>query len=328
MNIKCYNVSDDIVDKILYDFESKIVEVDELEDKSYYEYRNNIVYVKKTKEIICQEKILNYYTHYFKQVGWRQIKLTPTQNANIKVIDSVDGGRAWAYVLTLLKRFYTIDEIRKILEAYTDTETSADNQYHYYWPIVSQNVQKVPNCVKYDINGAHCYMLSKMFPKCSAIFYTVYKRRHSNIRYKEYVNYFVGMLQRKGYTNAYWHIVHETTRILMEAMNKVGGICVYANTDGFCVSNPEHELVTDDVLGHFKEEYRGDVYIYTNRRQTPYILYQFGDTPDAEHMKGSCMTVAREGMDLSKGIINHYKRLKHGNIYLAANMTKETLCVK
>lgn len=328
MNIKSYNVSDEIVDKILYDFESKIIEIDELEDKSYYEYRDKIIYIKSTKEIICQEKILDYYTNYFKRVSWKQVKLTPTENANLKVEESVDGGRAWAYTLALLKKFYTSDEIRKILEAYRDTETSADNQYHYYWPIVSQNVQKVPNCVKYDINGAHCYILSKMFPKCKGIFYTIYVKRHSNIRYKEYINYFVGMLKRKGYIAAYWHIVHEVTRILFEAMTKVGGTLVYANTDGFCVTDPDHELATDDVLGHFKEEYKGDVYIYTNRKQTPYILYQFGDIPDKEHMKGSCMTVARDGIDLSKGIVNHYKRVKHDKIYLADNMTKETLCVE
>ena len=118
----------------------------------------------------------------------------------------------------------------------------------------------------------------------------------------------------------YWYIVDRTTRKLFEAIHKVDGRIVYANTDGFCVQYPKNILPTSQELGDFKEEYKGVVYYFNNNKQSPYVLYQFGN-----ELKGSCMTAMRQYIDLSKGQVVYYKRVKYGHSYKAENIIKETV---
>lgn len=322
MNLKCFDVSDEIFNKILYDFESDVIEIDELDKNSYYSDRYSIIYVRKTNQIICRAYILHNYCDTMLYSGWKQILLNKVEYTNIKAEDSIDGPRAWNYIMKILLTKYTRNEVETILTSY-QTKPEYEKQYHYDWPIVSQNVQKQALCVKYDINGAHCDALCEMFPKCKHSFVYMYVKRHSNIIYKKYPNFFVGMLQHYGYSGAYWYIVDRTTKILTAAMDTVGGQLIYANTDGFCVMEPKAKLKTSDRLGDFKLEYEGDVYIYTNRIRSPYILYQFGDK-----LVGSCMTEARKDINLKKGIVCHYDRVKRGNAVRAENITKEQLCIE
>ena len=324
MNFKHFDINDEIFNNILKDFEADIIKLDKLEDKSYYEYRNNIIYIddKNTKKILCQAYILNYYLDQPIYTGWKQIILNQCEYANITVEASVDGQHAWQYMMSILKKKYSLNEIQSILTSY-QTKEHYDKQYHYDWPIVSQNVQKLPLCVKYDINGAHTDALSEMFPRCKGEFLTIYKKRHDDIKYKKYPNFFVGMMKRKGYVGAYWYIVERTTKLLIEAINKVGGQLVYANTDGFCVQNPEHLLNTSDKLGDFKLEFQGDAYVFVNETRSPYILYQFGDK-----LVGTCLTSVRQYIDLSNGNVVYYDRIKHGESIQAENITRETVCVE
>ena len=37
MNLKCINVRDDIINKILYDYEARVIKIPTLENKSYYD---------------------------------------------------------------------------------------------------------------------------------------------------------------------------------------------------------------------------------------------------------------------------------------------------
>lgn len=328
MNLKCFDINDEIFNKILKDLDYYVEQIKTLSDTSYYNKKRKILFIKgKTSDedcIICQGKILNYYVK--KTIvtdSWKQVILRKNEETNILVEDSVDGGTAWAYMLKILLTYYTRQEIDNILQAHRDTITDDDKQYHYDWPKVSQNVQKRALCVKYDINGAHTDALCELFPKCKQELMHMYVKRHTNIKYKKLPNYFVGMLKKKGYTDAYWWIVKRTTKILKSAINQVGGILIYANTDGFCVQYPEHTLATSDKLGEFKKEYEGDVYIYTNRKKTPYILYQFG-----KDLKGSCMTSVRNEIDLSKGQIVYYKKSKTKYGYEATDIIKETVCVE
>lgn len=318
MNFRCIKVRDDIINKILYDYEAKIIEIDKLENISYYEYRKNIIYIKDTKKIICSGIILNYYCNTDLN-PWQQVVCEPAANTEKIVEDAVDGSRAWNYIIKILCKKYTRNEVESILTSY-DTKTNYDKQFIYILPKVSQNVQKLPLCVKYDINGAHTDALCEMFPKCKQDFINMYHKRHKQERYKIYPNYFVGMLQHYGYSGAYWWIVNRTTKILFNAIDKVGGTLIYARTDGFCVQNPEHKLPVSKELGKFKEEYKGTVYYFNNNKKSPYYLYQFGND-----MKGSCITAVRNNIDLSKGQVVYYNRVSYGNSYLPENIEKETI---
>lgn len=320
MNLKCINVRDDIINKILYDLEAKIVEIDKLtaDIQSLYQYRKKIIYIKSTKEIICSGMVINYYCGSDLN-AWKQVKCTPTENMDDLLKDSIDGQVAWNSLRKILLKKYSYNEIESILTSY-QVKNDYLKQYHYTLPKVSQNVQKLPLCVKYDINGAHTDALKEMFPKCSKEFDDIYRKRHKNIYYKNLPNFFVGMIQNKGYSGAYWYIVNRTTQTLLKAIDKVGGILVYANTDGFCVQYPNKVLPTSQELGEFKEEYKGTVYYFNNTKQSPYILYQFG-----KEFKGSCITAVREYIDLSKGQVVYYNKVKHGHSYLPENIVKETV---
>ena len=183
MNFKYFDVNDEIFNNILRDFEADVVKLDKLEDKSYYDQRNKVIYIDdgNTKKILCQAYRLNYYLDDPIYTGWKQIILNLREYANIKAETSVDGQHAWQYMYTILSKKYSKKEIKSILTSY-QTKEDYDKQYHYDWPIVSQNVQKLTNCVKYDINGAHTDALSEMFPRCKADFLWIYKKRHTDIK--------------------------------------------------------------------------------------------------------------------------------------------------
>ena len=325
MNLKCFEINDEIFNKILYDFEDDIITKDKLDDKSYYDNRKDIIYIKDNKKraIICQGYILNYYLNKTVYSNWKQVLLYEKDYAPLEYEESIDGQRAWNYIYNkILLKKYTKEEISSILTSY-QTKKDYEKQYHYDWPIESQNVQKLSLCVKYDINGAHTDALCEIFPKCRAYFIDLYLKRHTNILFKKYPNFFVGMMKRKGYDGAYWYIVNRTTQLLLNAINTVGGQLIYANTDGFCVKDPINKLNTSDKLGDFKLEHEGDVYIYTCRTKSPYILYQFGDS-----LVGTCLTSVRQDIDLSKGNVVYYDRVIDGLSYRAENVIKEKVCVE
>lgn len=313
MNLKCLNIREDIINEILFDFEVKIIEIDKLEDKSYYEYRKKIIYINDTKQCIIPGYILNYYCHT-NYGSWKQYVCTSAENTDKIIEETIDGGTAWRAVMGVLRGYYTDKEIKDILWAYGDTKGSYEGQFHYFLLKVSQNVQKLPLCVKYDINGAHSDAICEIFPKAKPNLMKLYDKS------KAYINLFVGMLKRKGYIGAYWYIVDRTTQILKQAMDYVGGRLIYANTDGFCVQRPKRILPTSHKIGEFKEEYKGTVYYFNNNKQSPYYLYQFGD-----EFKGSCITAVRKDIDLSKGNVVYYNRVKHGKSYLPENIKKETI---
>ena len=315
MQFKCINVRDDIINQILYDYEAKVVTIPKLEDKSYYDYRKNIIYIEETKEIICAGYIINSRCNT-KYSSWVQIKCTPSTNTSKLTEDSIDGFTAWMQVLRVLAKHYTREEVVNTLKAFGDTKGDRLEQFHYTLRKVSQNVIKLPLCVKYDINGAHADAIAEMFPKATKDLVALYNKS------KKYINFFVGMLKRHGYIGAYWHIVDRTTKTLLKAMDYVGGRLIYANTDGFCVQEPVHELQTSHILGEFKEEYKGTVYFIQNNIKSPYFLYQFGND-----LKGNCMTEVRADIDLSQGHIVYYDRVSYGTYIKPENIIKETVQV-
>jgi hypothetical protein len=321
---RTYDISDEIYNQIVEDYEADIVELASVPTNWKNVDRNYVYVIKGTDYILCREYIVAYYCQKYKfdkNDWWKLVLLRRNENTNITIEKSVTGIYAWNIIMKVLRKYYSDFEIIAILRSFKDTENTIDKQYHYNWPNESQNVQKLPLCVKYDINGAHTDALCEMFPKASKDFIRMYKKRHTDIKYKKLTNFFVGMLKHKGYDKAYWHIVGRTSKILFNAMDKVGGTLVYANTDGFCVMNPKNKLEVSDKLGDFKLEYSGTVYVFNNnKRQSPYILYQFGD-----ELKGNCMTEVRKYIDLSKNKVVYYDRVRHEYCMKAENIVKEQL---
>lgn len=311
MNLKCINIRDDIINKILYDYEARVIKIKKLEDKSYYEYRKNIIYIEDTKEIICPTYIINTRCN-INLTSYLQIKCTPSTNTDKLYEESIDGQTAWNHVMKVLRKHYSDQEIKDKLWAYGDTKGSYREQFHYTIRNAQHGVRLIPLCVKYDINGAHADAICEIFPNAKPDLVALYNKS------KKYINLFVGMLKRKGYIGAYWYIVDRTTQTLLNAMDYVGGKLIYANTDGFCVQKPDHELHTSHILGEFKEEYKGTVYFYQNDKKSPYFLYQFG-----KELKGNCMTEVRQYIDLSKGNVVYYDRVSYGTYIKPENLIKE-----
>ena len=110
MQLKCINVRDDIINQILYDYEARIIKIPTLENKSYYDDRKKIIYIEDTKEIICAGYILNYYCNT-NLSNWRQIRCIPAANTDTITKETVDGPRAWNYIIKILRKKYSRNTI-------------------------------------------------------------------------------------------------------------------------------------------------------------------------------------------------------------------------
>ena len=324
--IKQFELESTIFDQILYDFQSDIKLVPST-DPYIHGYKNkNDIYYDSKEYIICKEYILNYYCNNITDcTEWKQCRIRRVENTNVEVSNSIDGQSAWEFMIRLLEHWYTWEEIVEIFNSYKSEYDEGYAQYHYIYPIEVGELREFDNCYKYDINGAHNDALVEMFPKAKKSILKLYDERHSHPGYKKLVNFFVGMLTRKGFRETYNWIVQRTTRILYKAMDMTGGYLVYANTDGYVISAPNNLIGVSNKLGDFKLEYTGSVFVYIDKN---YWLIQCGDD-----MKGSCLKEVRNCIDLRKGNIVHYdiKRIKIGEkengdpIYIrkAENIKKE-----
>jgi hypothetical protein len=116
----------------------------------------------------------------------------------------------------------------------------------------------------------------------------------------------------KGYRNTYNWIVQTVREKMEEEIADCDGFLLYANTDGFAIAEAKHNIETSKVLGEFKLEYEGDMYIFLG---TNYWIIQAGDD-----ITGSCLYQARKYINLSEGKSVRYKRLKLTNSYTATNI--------
>lgn len=309
--LKAIQVNDEIFNKILYDFEFKVRIKSNLWEyyRGYYEDKD-LIYYNGKDELICCEYIVNNYTNIITNCTvWKQIRVQKVLNMKNAAMESTTGSKAKAYITKVLKTVYTdveIDERLRMFEAEKDVNLS---QQHYNYPAPENVITKLTNTFKFDINGAHTDALCEIFPKAKDKLIGMYLKRKKNPVFKQYPNLYVGMLAQKSaemrkagipakYEKTYNWIVQRTSRMLLAAMDTVGGCPVYVNTDGFIVQNPENLLTHSKNLGEFKLEFSGDTYVYSDKN---YIIYQTGD-----EKKGSCFTSVRNDIDLSKGEVVHY----------------------
>lgn len=307
LTLKRIDVAEDVFNSVLERFPDYIEQVDNIADyyKGYPE-KWKIKYCEKTHYLICKECFVTDEA----DTDWKQVIVRLEKNLpDGKIVRSIDGSRAYAEVTKVLKKYYSDDEIDECLRSHeAQYDYSLAQQHFTYTDYFNSNViTKHSNCVKYDINGAHCDALREIFPKAAHYFEKLYRERKVNPVYKAYANYFVGMLAHKQYRLTYNWIVQRTTKMLIDACKQVGGELVYANTDGFAVTNPTKKLdkCKNNVLGWFKVEYEGDIYTYEGSN---YWIMQCGD-----EIKGSAMNSVRPLINLREGKVVNYvrKAIKH-----------------
>lgn len=314
-------VGETLFDELLVKFKERIVIVDDMTPYIFgYPERKKMVYNGRD-QMICREYLLGGKNA---EIDWKQVIVTRnTQLQGHEVKHELNGSVAFNRMKKLLLQHYTEEELENIFNSVHHDQCAP---MHYNLPrMPASGIVKYENCYKYDINSAYASAYITLFPKARDEIMALYLGRHENPENKQVLNYFNGMMKRKGYEGFYYWVVNRTNEIMIEALEKTGGTKLYINTDGFIVKNPKNLIEHSTELGKFKEEYKGDVYIYQDRN---YSIIQCGYKNGKPNFTGTCFTSIRENMDLEKGIVVHYnsKRIiiddKH-SVYVPENITTE-----
>lgn len=308
--LKKINISNKKFNDLLDNLKSKIKTVDDL--KPYYcGYDNKHEIMFDGKEyLICREFLVDDNA----DTMWKQVIVRRCDGfTDDQTERSINGQAAWNFYIKLLKKHYSIEEIDLCLRSKESEYSERYKQLHYQYVSMEPgyNIVKHENCYKYDINGAHNDALREIFPRAAEDINRMYLRRKDNPIFKDYNNFFVGFLCKKGYRKTYNWIVQRTTKMLEEAIKKVNGKLIYANTDGFMVSNPKNALdCKPGVLGKFKLEYKGIAYTYNDKN---YWIMQ------TDKLTGICLAEVRDKFDLPNGKVVTYNRLEKFKGYITAD---------
>ena len=302
---KAYKIPESIFNAIIINHRSEYI-------ADIYDAPKNkkIVYYNE-KELLCLEYVLDSYTHSIDDATeWKQCICT-LSNVVEKPTKSIAGNVAFRQIKNLLLKDYTEQEIKDIFNAHTVDYNAELKQVHFlYTP--PEGIAKYNNCYRWDINSAHADALCELFPKSKKRITKMYEDRKIKPINKDYLNYYVGYLCCIGHRGTYNWIVQRTTKILQDAINKVGGTLLYANTDCLCVADPEYKIDNSKEIGNFKLEYNGDCYTYHGKN---YGIIQFGD-----EIKGNLLYAARKCVDLRIGTVVAYDKAKEGVTYIPKNI--------
>ena len=238
-----------------------------------------------------------------KQDGWKQLLCRIVFDDNNANIAPINGLQAYLGVMKILGKYYTKDEIDLIMNKHSVERDPNNIQVHYTNKDIEQNlIYYYPNCIKYDINGAHHSVLCELFPKASKDFEQLFINRKLCPETKMLINFFVGYLCRVGYRGTYNWIIQRATNLLMKKTELIAldmdAEVLYVNTDGILVSNGI-QLPTSDKLGDFRLEYKGPACICWGNN---YWIYQTKD-----EIKGSMPLKIRNKVNLFEGKTVEYK---------------------
>ena len=291
-----YRVSAEIFNQILIENNNRII-IANIEDYEYgYSSKKKVIYNGKD-ELICREMYVDVKP---KEATYRQIIVKKDDS-----LDSEDyhkemmGSTAWNRMLKILHKYYSQDEL---LEIFANNQHEQCKPMHFNPTKLDDAVYKHTNCYKYDINSAYASAYINLFPKAHDDIMALYLGRHDNPDNKKILNFFNGMLKRKGFAGTYYWVVNRTNEIMQKALDEVGGKKLYINTDGFIVKNPTKLIKHSTELGQFKLEHSGDVYIYVDKN---YFIIQAG-----QELKGNCMCMVRDKFDLPNGKVVHYNKVR------------------
>lgn len=188
-------------------------------------------------------------------------------------------------------------------------------------------ITKWENCYYYDINKAHMDALIEIFPELKDWFINVAKKSKTDKRFKSIANYYVGLLGKEDgkFRKTYNWIVDRTSRILLKLVSELSVFSsevIYANTDGFVISNPIATPASSSEIGKFKLETDEHTF-YTYRHKSgncKYFVMQYGDT-----IKGNLPLALRDKIDLRKSIVVDYVRHKEDGYYVYDNVKSYVL---
>ena len=291
-----YVVSAEIFNQILIKNHDRII-IANIEDYQYgYSSKKKIIYNGKDK-LICREM---YVDAKPAEATWKQIIVIKDDSLDSKDYHKeMMGSTAWHRMLKILYKYYTQDEL---LEIFANNQHEQCKPMHKNPTKLDDAVYKHTNCYKYDINSAYASAYITLFPKAHDDIMALYLGRHENPDNKKILNFFNGMLKRKGFAGTYYWVVNRTNEMMNKALNEVGGVPLYINTDGFIVKNPAKLIKHSTELGKFKLEHSGDVYIYVDKN---YFIIQAG-----QELTGNCMCMVRDKFDLPNGKVVHYNKVR------------------
>lgn len=305
--LKPYNVNCDIFDRILKDFENRVKVVDNIQDYYYGNPDKSHIFINKEKTIMIIREI--YFCHETNQNMegielWKQVRLMKASDKLTEDIqEDITGTYAYNYMIRVLKKYYTWKEIDACLMSHTAENDDRYKQQHFETWIDDKYIYRFDNCSEYDINSAHGSAIAEIFPKAADEIKKMYTERKNHPINKKFFNYFVGMLgstkrNHGKYIGTYIWIVQRTTKMLLDRLDKTGGKLIYINTDGFIVQNPDKSFKNSKLLGDFKLEYQGTVWIAKTRN---YRIKQIGD-----NLKGTAPKALRSYIKLSEGQLIDY----------------------
>lgn len=316
--LKAINTSEEVFDNIIKTMSSRIIHVSRKTFNNYVRgysednggYSKKYILYDDIEYIIIQEYLYAEFAGippHKSVTSWKQIKVRRTKGLD-PWEDSIDGPRATLYMNKLLAKYYTEAELDAIYKAHESPYDPFKKQYHYTPALIDNKIHVYDNCVKYDINGAHQDALIDLFPRAKNEILKLYNMRKTKPVYKKYMNFFVGDMCKHGHRLTYNWVVQRTTDILLDGIAKVGGTLLYANTDGFMVTEPDNLLKASSSLGEFKEEYKGKVAIYNGPN---YFSFELLDLPkdSDKRVQGTLRLATRSYLDLEGGTVVLYNQV-------------------
>lgn len=297
----------DIFDKILYDFRTRVVEVEDIKKYKHGYEDKKIIYYDRKEYLICRENIIKAYTNheYKSNTDYKLLMCRrDSENSFNKYSNDLCGSYAYnKFNRLLLNNGYTQDEICARWSMFEDDSTK--EQWINQASISHNYVSKFTHCFAYDLNSAYGSMLCQIFPKAVNAIKYIYEHRHDNDnKYKNIMNYYVGMLKYQAPKTRNW-IVNRIREKMESAYKSSKGVLIYVNTDGFILSRPRVLFDTSNNIGDFKIEndcYDQNVYLYQGNN---YYAIQF----ENGNIKGSVRKDVRDKIDLINGKIVEYKQV-------------------
>ena len=303
--LKCFEVSQDIFQKILNTMDQYIVDV-EKSNELRYGYKPTRT-IKKYKDTICLQAYLLNHLAGFEVVkdipfGRYQVCVTLSNRLPLNTTrECVSGGFAKKIIDNIILRKYTQAEYDDILRSH-DVPYDENLKQQHYVEQKDYEILHFTNCSYYDINNAHGSGLIELFPRCRDVFMDMYEHRKDNDgRNKQIFNNYWGMIARLERGTYNW-IVQRTTRTLSSLIDKVRGEIKYVNTDGVIFANCKNPIESSGKIGEFKRK-DGELYIYKGKN---YWILQFYATDGTVETKGTLPLVLRDRIDLRNNKVIEY----------------------
>lgn len=318
--LKAYNLSEQYFDKLMLTYSERVVTVD---DFSTYisggNFKSSIIF-DGVKKIIITESLLCSLTDEMKEKNnWVQCICYKKHKQKNDIQVGITGGYAWRVMKARIKKYgkYSEEEFDERLKMFERSYDNEKVQYHFQYQREPFIIYKYKNCRKYDINGAYAKALTIIFPEAKDYIIKMYNERKQHQENKDLINYFVGMMCVKEYRKTFNWIVQTVRKLMEKEIAHCDGTLLYANTDGFAITSYKNQVSTSKVLGEFKLEYEGEMYTYGGEN---YWIIQAG-----EEITGSLLYQARPYVDLSKGNVVEYNRVKFKKMMIAENIKQHKI---